>query len=98
VVWFGEVLPAEAVERAFDESALCDAMLVVGTSGLVQPAASLPHYAHRSGSPIVEVNPRPSAITPLADIFLQGPAGRILPRVVDELSAIMESEAARSLT
>jgi NAD-dependent deacetylase len=91
VVWFGEVLPAEAVERALDECTLCDAMLVVGTSGLVQPAASLPYYAHRSGSPIIEVNPSPSALTQLADIFLQGPAGKVLPRVVDELSAIMGS-------
>jgi len=88
VVWFGEMLPPEALERAFAESSSCDAMLVVGTSGLVQPAASLPLYAHYAGSPIIEVNPHPSAITPLADIFLQGPAGEVLPRVVKALEAI----------
>jgi NAD-dependent deacetylase len=86
VVWFGEVLPAEALERAFAESNACDAMLVVGTSGLVQPAASLPWTARRAGSPIVEVNPNPSAITPLADVFLQGPAGEVLPRLVQALA------------
>lgn len=88
VVWFGEMLPAEAIERAFAESSACDAMLVVGTSGLVQPAASLPLYAHRAGRPVIEVNPNPSDITPLADIFLQGPAGQILPKVVDTLAII----------
>ncbi len=96
VVWFGEMLPPEALERAFAESAACDAMLVVGTSGLVQPAASLPTYARRAGSPIIEVNPNRSAITPLADVFLQGPAGEMLPRVMNELATIMGEERTAS--
>jgi len=92
VVWFGELLPPESLDRAFAESESCDAVLVVGTSGLVQPAASLPSHAHRAGSPIIEVNPHPSAITPLADIFLQGPAGEVLPRLVDALAAVSGEE------
>ncbi len=47
VVWFGEMLPTDALNRAFDLSRECDAMLVVGTSGAVQPAASLPGVAER---------------------------------------------------
>ena len=88
VVWFGEMLPPEPLERAFAESAACDAMLVVGTSGLVQPAASLPMYARRAGSPIIEVNPNRSDITWMADIFLPGPAGQVLPKLVDALAVI----------
>jgi NAD-dependent deacetylase len=88
VVWFGEMLPRAAMDRAWAEAVSCDAMLVVGTSGLVQPAASLPQRAQRAGSPIIEVNPVPSAITCLASIFLQGPAGEVLPSVVEALEAI----------
>jgi NAD-dependent deacetylase len=87
VVWFGENLPAYAIDRAFAVSAQCDLMLVVGTSGIVQPAASLPVLARRSGAVVIEVNPNPSRITPLAHIFLQGPSGEILPRLVDAVRA-----------
>ena len=59
VVWFGEMLPVEALERAFELSERCDAMLVVGTSGEVQPAASLPFYAARAGATVIDVNPEP---------------------------------------
>ncbi|GAB4479918.1 MAG: NAD-dependent protein deacetylase [Anaerolineae bacterium] len=89
VVWFGEMLPAGAVERAFNLAALCDVMLVVGTSGTVQPAASLPVEAKQGGARVIEVNPEPGMITPYADIFLQGPSGEVLPRVVAALRAIL---------
>jgi NAD-dependent deacetylase len=82
VVWFGEVLPARAINRAYQVSTECDAMLVVGTSGVVYPAAALPSVAHEAGAPIIEVNPEPSAITPLATIFLQGSGGDVLPELV----------------
>lgn len=91
VVWFGEMLPPAALDRAWAEAICCDAMLVVGTSGLVQPAASLPQRAQSAGSPIIEVNPMPSAITPLASIFLQGPGGEVLPQVVAALKAVIGS-------
>jgi NAD-dependent deacetylase len=93
VVWFGEMLPADALERAFAEAYLCDAMLVVGTSGTVQPAASLPWRAREGGSPVIEVNPNPSAITGLSTLFLQGPAGEVLPRLVDALAAVTAANA-----
>ena len=88
VVWFGEMLPSAALERAFAESSSCDTMLVVGTSGTVQPAASLPWEVRQAGGSIIEVNPNPSAITGLSNLFLQGPAGEVLPRVVDALATI----------
>ncbi|HEX2190202.1 MAG TPA: NAD-dependent deacylase [Longimicrobiaceae bacterium] len=85
VVWFGEVLPADAVERAWSLAGSCDLVLVVGTSGMVYPAADLPRVAKRAGARVVEVNPDPSGITPLADVFLAGPAGTVLPRLLARL-------------
>jgi NAD-dependent deacetylase len=82
VVWFGELLPMDALEQAKDASAHADVMLVVGTSGVVMPAAEMPHIAKRAGAPVIEVNPTASEITPIADLWLAGAAGDVLPRVV----------------
>jgi NAD-dependent deacetylase len=68
-----------------DAAAHADLMLVVGTSGLVAPAADLPHLARRSGARLIEVNPVTSALTPVVDLWLQGQAGEILPRLVAAL-------------
>jgi NAD-dependent deacetylase len=87
VVWFGETLPQHALARAFQAAAACDVMLVVGTSGIVQPAASLPHQARSNGALVVEINPQPSLITPVADVFIQEAAGLALPRIVEALRA-----------
>jgi NAD-dependent protein deacetylase/lipoamidase len=90
VVWFGEVLPAGAVERAWRLAGSCDLLLLVGTSGTVWPAAELPHVAKRSGARVVEVNPEPSELTPLADVFLAGPAGRVLPELVRSVAELRQ--------
>ncbi len=82
VVWFGEGLPPDAWQAAVRSAQTADVMLVVGTSGLVQPAASLPVMAKEAGAYLVEVNPRPSALSPLMDHTLRGPAGQVLPALV----------------
>ncbi|MCY4411547.1 MAG: NAD-dependent deacylase [Caldilineaceae bacterium] len=82
VVWFGEGLPWEAVETAAEAAQACDLMLVVGTSGLVYPAAQLPLIAQRAGAKVIDVNPEPGPISSVADLFLQGKSGEILPAVV----------------
>jgi len=79
VVWFGESLDPAVLERAFRLSESCQAMLVIGTSSVVQPAASLPFAAARAGAKIVEINPEPTPLTPHADVFLAGRSGEILP-------------------
>lgn len=56
VVWFGEMLPTEALTKAFDAGRMCDVFLSIGTSGVVQPAASLPLEALRSGTMLIKVN------------------------------------------
>lgn len=87
VVWFGELLPGAAINRAYDLAAACDAMLVVGTSGVVQPAASLPFIARRAGTPVIDVNPERDEISDAADCFLEGRGGEVLPRLLAELHA-----------
>ena len=82
VVWFGEMLPPNVLTAAFEAAEQCDVMLVVGTSGLVQPAASLPLIAKQQGAHVIEINPEPSMLTPEMDIFLQGPAGVLLPQLL----------------
>ena len=80
VVWFGEQLPRVVLERAWTAAARARVMLVVGTSALVQPAASLPIVAQRNGAELIEVNPDQTPLTPFADIHLRGPAGEHLPK------------------
>jgi NAD-dependent deacetylase len=84
VVWFGEELPFEALERAQQLSAACDVMLVVGTSGVVFPAAAMPLIAAISGATVIDVNPDPDALAESVTFFLQGPGAEVLPRLVAE--------------
>ncbi len=81
VVWFGEALDRVVIHRASLLSAQCDLMLVVGTSAVVHPAASLPISALDAGAAVVEINPEPTPLTPYADFSLRGTAGDILPRI-----------------
>jgi NAD-dependent deacetylase len=74
VVWFGESLPAEVWKRTERALQACDLMLVIGTSGLVQPAAGLPLLGKRRGLPLVQLNPHPSELDGLADVNLRRPA------------------------
>jgi NAD-dependent deacetylase len=81
-VFFGEPIPAGASREAGRAASMADVMLVVGTTGEVYPAASLPRDAGRSGARIIEVNPAPSAYTgSITDLFLQGPASEIMDQV-----------------
>jgi len=82
VVWFGEVLPESELRRAFTLGQQCDAMLVVGTSGVVQPAATMPLLAARGGAFVVDVNPERDELAVVANVFLKGPGGEVLPRLV----------------
>ena len=88
VVWFGEPLPEDAVRTAWQETAACDLLLVVGTSCAVYPAASLPALALETGAAVVEVNVEPTPATAEADVFIEGSAAGTLPRLVERLSAI----------
>ena len=84
VVWFGETLPQETLQKALASSARSDLMFVIGTSAFVQPAASLPLAAAERGAKIVEINPNPTPLTHVADYSFEAKAGEILP-VIDAL-------------
>ncbi len=85
VVWFGEPLPSDAWNKAVELCSKADAILVVGTSGVVMPAASLPYLVKSHGGIVIEVNVKPSALTSVADVFLQGRAAEVLPKIVEEV-------------
>ncbi len=87
VVWFGEYLSEGVLQEAYETSLRCEAMLVVGTSGVVQPAASLPRLAARSGAMVIDVNPEQDEISATADLFLRGKGGKVLPQLVSALKA-----------
>ncbi len=96
VVWFGEPLPPEAYERAYDAARICDAMLVVGTSAMVRPAASLPLVAKHSGALVVEVNLGFTPISALIDATLLGKAGEVLPELADRVMELSEARGTRA--
>ena len=75
VVWFGEALPEAAWQQAQASLEACDLLVVVGTSGLVQPAASLPALAQARGVRVIEINPVDSGVSALAQERLRMPAG-----------------------
>ncbi|MFW9914475.1 MAG: NAD-dependent protein deacylase [Candidatus Thorarchaeota archaeon] len=85
VVWFGESLNPQILESAFQEAMTSDTMLVIGTSGVVYPAAALPHVAKKNGGIIIEFNIEPTALTPLADYFFPAPAAESVPMLLDIL-------------
>lgn len=78
VVWFGESL-GEAIERAFQLGAAAQVCLVVGTSAVVQPAASVALMTRRAGGAIIEVNPDETPLTPMAEISLRATAVEAVP-------------------
>jgi NAD-dependent deacetylase len=85
VVWFGETLPTEAFQVASEAARACDLFLSVGTSSLVYPAAVLPFEGLENGAVLVEVNPDETPLSAHADQILRGPAGEMLPRLVEAI-------------
>jgi len=92
VVWFGETLPIAAVEAAVAASARCDFCLSIGTTSLVQPAASLPLYALERGVPVVEINPTETPLSPHADQCIRAKASEALLALVGQLKAARQHD------
>ena len=82
VVWFGEPLPEGMMKEAEHASASAKVFLVVGTSGVVHPAAGLVPYARQAGAKVIEINPEPSAVSGIVDCVLAGPAAELLPKLL----------------
>jgi len=80
VVWFGENLDQAILNAAWQAAEACSLMLVIGTSAVVQPAASLPYRAKRAGAKIIEFNVERTPLSAVADEVILGPAAETLPR------------------
>lgn len=85
VVWFGESLPVDALQAAQQAAATAEVFFSIGTSALVYPAAELPFTALAAGAMVVEINPQPTPLSPHVSFSLNGSAGVILPRLVEQV-------------
>ncbi|RLI77428.1 NAD-dependent protein deacylase [Archaeoglobales archaeon] len=92
VVFFGEPLPPDVLSEAMEESKRCDLFIVVGSSLVVYPAASLPDMAKRSGAKLAMVNLEPTEKDNIFDAIVYGKAGEIMPRVVEEFKRLRYGE------
>jgi len=86
VVFFGEPIPWEAQTMSFKESKSCSAVLVIGTSAVVYPAATIPVTAKEHGATVIEINMEPTPMTDqVSDYLICGSAGEIIPAIVEEI-------------
>ena len=83
VVWFGEALDPDVIGTAFEWAETADVGLVVGTSAVVQPAASLATVTLETGGAIIEVNPEPTPLTRMASVSIRGTAAGCVPAMLD---------------
>ena len=82
IVWFGESLSSEDLARSEDALRSCDLLLIIGTSGVVYPAASFASGAHAAGACVIEINLDPTPNSALVDVSLQGRAKDIVPQLL----------------
>lgn len=85
VVWYGESLPEDVLTKSYDAADRSDVFFSIGTSAVVQPAASLPLEAKRAGAYVVEINFEPTVITNYVDESIIGKSGEILPELVKRI-------------
>lgn len=79
VVWFGEIIPMNVIDISLKAVEECDVMLIVGTSGIVEPAASMGLVAKQTGKPVIEINLEYTPNSGLFDMTILGKSGEVLP-------------------
>jgi NAD-dependent deacetylase len=85
-VFFGEMLPEKDMYNSMEASKKCDVMLIIGSTGVVYPAGSLPFEAKRNGAIIIEINPKPSAFTnEITNIFIPMKSAKAMTQILDLL-------------
>ena len=81
-VMFGEPIPRDALERCYQEAQRADAVLLLGTSAVVTPAAEFPVIAYRRGARLIEVNPQETPLSEYCSAVLRAPTGAALPALL----------------
>ena len=82
VVWFGEGLPQRVWDNAQQAAENADVLLVIGTSAVVYPAASLVPLAKAAGARVIEINVDETPLSSSVDVSLRGPSGEVLPQLI----------------
>ena len=86
VIFFGEAIPVDVLNRSFLLASSAQALMVVGTSALVSPANTIPATAKQNGARIIEINKERTHLTDsVTDVFIQGAAGKIIEALVAEV-------------
>ncbi len=89
VIFFGEAIPADSMNRSFHLASSAEALIVAGTSAVVSPANTIPDIAKQNGAKIIEINLERTQLTGrLTDVFLQGSAGETISALVEEVRLI----------
>lgn len=85
-VFFGEMIPVDAIKKSNEHVAKADLMLIIGTTGVIYPASLIPHDAKQKGAKIIEINIEPSEYTnSITEYFLKGKATEVLTKIVEIL-------------
>jgi len=83
VIFFGEAIPQDAMNRSFRLASSAQALMVIGTSAVVSPVNTIPSIAKQNGAKIIEINKERTHLTDsMTDIFLEGSAGLIVSDLV----------------
>jgi NAD-dependent deacetylase len=85
VVFFGELLPEMTLKKATFNATRCDLIIVIGSSLVVYPAASIPMYAKESGAKLLIINNTPTPCDGVADIIIHHSAGETMERILEEV-------------
>lgn len=83
IVWFGEALDPDVLQRAMDACRAADVMIVAGTSSVVYPAAGLAALAKEAGAFVIEINIEETPASGMVDVHLSGRSGELLPRLLE---------------
>ena len=85
---FGEPIPPDALEACYREAQRADAVMLIGTSAVVYPAAEFPVIAYRRGAKLIEVNPQETPLSELCTAVLRAPSGQSLPKLLARVRAL----------
>ena len=88
VVWFGEMLPEQAISSAQKLASEAEVFFSIGTSSTVEPAASLPYLAKGNGAYLVEINPEETPLSGVADDKVSTDVAEVLPKLVAVIKKI----------